>query len=344
MPSTKIVRTIEEIIILAAAILAVITITPFAIFRLSQGQYTVAVIEVSVVLTMSCVALFVWKTRNTKLTGVTLSFIVLVAVVGLNYKLGPSVIYWIYPTIITTYFLNSVRISGILVLVSILALVPMLLMEKTTIELAYILVTMLTTQIFSHIISSRIREQRDRLETLSDHDGLTGILNRRSLDNRLDLLQNLHFRHKRSSGNVTSVILFEIDNFNKINKNHGIDEGNMILVRLANKIKKYVRKTDEIYRYGGVQFVLVVNGANLLKAAELAEKIRALIESKQLSDKTNVTASFGVAEVQNLEKSSKWITRAEKALYRAKRAGKNRVFLANAEQHNYAAIDKKISQ
>ena len=344
MPNTKIARTIEEIIIITAAIMALVTLIPFAIFRFSQGQYLIAILEVIAVIAISCVSYYVWKTRNTELPGFILSFFVLTGVVGLNYMIGPSIIFWIYPTIIGTYFLHSAKISTLLVIVSLVALTPLLLMEKNPIGFANILVTMIITQVFSYIITSRIRQQHARLENLTDHDGLTGALNRRSLDDRLDLLQNLYFRHKRSGGNITSVIVFNIDNFKMINDDLGSIEGDKILIRLTKAIQGYIRKTDELYRYGGEEFVLVANGANLLKAAELAEKIRTLIESSQLSNKATVTASFGVAEVQNLEKSSKWISRASDALYRAKRAGKNRVFLANAEQINYPFIDKRASQ
>jgi diguanylate cyclase (GGDEF)-like protein len=336
-------RTIEEIVIITVAIISIVTLIPFAVYRLMQGQTYVALFEISGIILVSIIGYYVWKTRNTNIAAFALSSIVLSGLVAINYILDSSLLFWLFPAILAIYFLNSLKTSFLLILTVIIGIFPLLLMEKNALEIAHIIVPLLITQIFSHIVTFRIRQQHDRLDSLADRDGLTGALNRRSLDDRLDLLQNLYFRHKRKGGNITSVILFDIDDFKEINDKYGHTESDNILIRLTDTIHKYIRKTDELYRYGDDEFVLVANGANLLKAAELAEKIRGLVESTQLSTKTNITASFGVAEVQNLEKSNRWMERADDALFRAKRAGKNRVFLANAEEYKYIFADIKAN-
>lgn len=336
-------RTIEEIVIITVSIISIVTLIPFAVYRFMQGQTYVALFEISGIISVSIIGYYVWKTRNTNIAAFALSFIVLSGLVAINYILDSSLLFWLFPAILAIYFLNSLKTSFLLILTVIIGIFPLLLMEKNALEIAHIIVPLLITQIFSHIVTYRIRQQHDRLDSLADRDGLTGALNRRSLDDRLDLLQNLYFRHKRTGGNITSVILFDIDDFKEINDKYGHTESDNILIRLTDTIHKYIRKTDELYRYGDEEFVLVANGANLLKAAELAEKIRLLVESTQLSTKTNITASFGVAEVQNLEKSNRWMERADDALFRAKRAGKNRVFLANAEEYKYVFTDIKAN-
>ncbi len=336
-------RTIEEIVIITVSIISIVTLIPFAVYRFMQGQTFVALFEISGIISVSIIGYYVWKTRNTNIAAFALSSIVLSGLVAINYILDSSMLFWLFPAILAIYFLNSLKTSFLLILTVIIGIFPLLLMEKNALEIAHIIVPLLITQIFSHIVTCRIRRQHDRLDSLADRDGLTGALNRRSLDDRLDLLQNLYFRHKRTGGNITSVILFDIDDFKEINDKYGHTESDNILIRLTDTIHKYIRKTDELYRYGDEEFVLVANGANLLKAAELAEKIRVLVESTQLSTKTNITASFGVAEVQNLEKSNRWMERADDALFRAKRAGKNRVFLANAEEYKYVFADIKAN-
>lgn len=326
-------RTIGEMIMIAASIMAAVTLIPFSIYRFGQNQYAIAILELIVVLVMAVNGLLVWKKIHTEVAGLILSCFVFGGIVGLSYMIGTTIIFWIYPIIITAYFVNNAKISAVLIITCLLALLPLLVFEKNPIELANILVTIAVTTIFSHLISSKIRQQHNHLQTLVNHDGLTGALNRRSLDDRLDLLQNLYFRHKRTGGNITSVILFEIDEYQAIYNKYGHREGDQILIKLTQKINGYIRKTDEFYRYDNEKFVLIGNGAGLLKASELAEKIRKLIESASLSDETAVTASFGVAEVQNLESSNKWIDRAENALDRAKRAGNNRVYLANSDRN-----------
>ena len=334
MPKIQIHRTIEEIIIMTASIVAGTTVLPFAIYRYLQGQYMIALVEVFAVCVIASIGFLVWKTRDTEHTSTGLSIIMVVGLVALNYLIGSSIFIWTYPIIMTVYFLNPATRSALILIPTVIALFPLLYMEKSAIELASSIVTVIITLIFSHLVSVKIRQQKERLQNLINYDGLTGALNRRSLDDRLESLQSLYFRHKSRGTNISSVVLFDIDDFKNINDTRGHLEGDKILINLTKHIKKMIRKTDEFYRYGGEEFVVIVNGSNLFKAGELAEKIRATIEETELHRGLTVTASFGVAEIQSLEESQNWLARADKALYRAKRAGKNRVYLANPEKIN----------
>ncbi|WP_299875936.1 GGDEF domain-containing protein [uncultured Cocleimonas sp.] len=334
MPKIKIHRSVEEILIMAASVVAASTVLPFAIYRYFHGQYTIALVEVLAVFIVASIGLLVWKTRDTTYTSTALSAFILAGLVLLNYLIDSSIFIWTYPIIMTVYFLNPAKRSALLVIPTLLALFPLMYIEKTTIEFASAIVTVIITLVFSHLVSGKIRQQNERLQNLINYDGLTGALNRRSLDDRLDLLQSLYFRHKAPGSNIVSVIIFDIDDFKMINDTRGHLEGDKILINLTKYIKKMIRKTDEFYRYGGEEFVVIVNGSNLYKAGELAEKIRAAIEETELLKDLTVTASFGVAEIQSLEESQSWLARADKALYRAKRAGKNRVYLANPEKVN----------
>ncbi len=334
MQKINIHRSVEEIIIMAASIVAAATILPFAFYRFFQGQNTIALLEIIAVCIIATIGLIVWKTRDIEYTSIALSIIMLTGIVTLTYLVGSSIFLWIYPIIITVYFLNTTIKSALMVVPALIALFPLVYMEKTTIEFASAVVTVSITLLFSHVVSEKIRRQQHRLQNLINYDGLTGALNRRSLNDRLELLQSLYFRHKSRGSNISSVIIFDIDNFKSINDTRGHLEGDKILIKLTKHIKTMIRKTDEFYRYGGEEFVVIVNGSNLFKAGELAEKIRAEIQEIELTKDLKVTASFGVAEVQSLEESNNWLARADKALYRAKRAGKNRVYLANPEKIN----------
>ena len=332
MPKIQIHRTIEEILIMAASIVAAVTILPFSIYRYIQGQYTIALVEVLAVVVVSSIGFLVLKTRDTEYTSTGLSIIMAAGLVILNYLIDSTIFIWTYPIIMTVYFLNPAKRSALIVVPALLALFPLMYIEKTGIEFASDIVTVIITLIFSHLVSVKIRQQKERLQNLINYDGLTGALNRRSLDDRLESLQSLYFRHKSLGTNISSVVLFDIDDFKNINDTRGHLEGDKFLINLTKHIKKMIRKTDEFYRYGGEEFVMIVNGSNLYKAGELAEKIRATIEETELLKNLTVTASFGVAEIQSLEESTNWLARADKALYRAKRAGKNRVYLANPEK------------
>ena len=145
----------------------------------------------------------------------------------------------------------------------------------------------------------------------------------------MHFLNNFSFRHNKRPESVASIIMLDIDSFKKVNDDYRHIEGDQILIKLTQLLKDTIRSTDQVYRYDGEEFIIIANGANTFEATELAEKIRRKLEMSQLSKYTTVTASFGVAELHKSESPTRWIERAEKALLRAKRAGKNRVYIAN---------------
>ena len=329
MSKTPIVRSIEEIIIFASAIIMAVSITPFAIYRFFNGQYLASIFEMVSVVIMCAIGAYVWKTRNTKLMSIITSIFMLAGLVAFNYILGTSILFWIYPIIMTVYFINSLSVSASIVTPAIIALLPILIKEKTTVEVISIVVTLIICQVFGFLLSRKIRQQYKIMEELANQDGLTGALNRRAFDERIQFLHNFSFRHKKEQESKASLILFDIDGFKAINDQYGHQEGDRILINLTNLFKNKIRGIDQLYRFGGEEFVVIANGANALNASELAEKMRFILESTKISEMTAVTASFGVAELQTNEKHNRWIERADKAMYRAKRAGKNRVFIAN---------------
>lgn len=325
----KISRSMEEVILIASAIMMAMTIIPFSIYRYFNGQYAIAMIELLSVMIMCGIGVYVWQTRDTKYTSSLTSVFMLSGLVTFNYLLGSSILFWIYPIIMTVYFLNSLKVSLILVTISMVALMPLLIREKTTIEVVSIVVTLIICQLFGFLLSKKIREQYTILEELANHDGLTGASNRRSLEERIHFLSNLSYRHNKRVESVASIIMFDIDDFKKINDNYGHMEGDNILIKLTQLVKNTIRGTDQLYRYGGEEFIIIANGADALEATEFAEKVRKTLEMSHISDLTSVTASFGVAQSQKRENPNRWLERADQAMYRAKRAGKNRVFIAN---------------
>lgn len=341
MPKDPINRSIEEIIIISSAIIMAVSITPFAIYRYSNGQYAAAIVEMISVIIMCCIGAYVWKTRKTRVMTLVTSVFMLSGLVAFNYILGSSILFWIYPIIMTVYFINTLKVSMLMVTPTMIALLPLLMREKTTIEVISIIVTLVICQLFGHLLSQKIRQQYAIMEELVNQDGLTGAFNRRAFDERIHFLHNFSFRHKSKHESVSSIIMFDIDNFKKINDLHGHQEGDQILINLTRLFKKHIREIDQLYRYGGEEFVVIANGAaDTFKATELAEKMRRILEESDISNLTKVTASFGVAELQPLERPNSWLDRADKAMYRAKRAGRNRVFIANSD--NRVITHKKL--
>jgi len=155
-------------------------------------------------------------------------------------------------------------------------------------------------------------------------DPLTGSGNRKALDEALDHEINLAQRNDTP----LSVVMFDFDNFKKLNDGYGHQCGDKVLKEMIQEVKQVIRKTDLLFRYGGEEFVLLLHKTSLDRAASVADKIREHIAKTVIKfgqEDVNVSVSMGAASLQEGDAISHLIGRADNALYRAKDLGRNRV-------------------
>ena len=178
-----------------------------------------------------------------------------------------------------------------------------------------------------------VERERDelnlRLKTLADTDPLTGLLNRRALDNAIKTQASQLSGFDGSMG----LILLDLDHFKAVNDVHGHPAGDTVLQETARRIRQCVRKSDIVARFGGEEFAIVVVQPNLDLMEGIAEKVRATMANTQIAVDQDVaitvTASLGVALGRGGEEG--WmhtLSNADQALYRAKDEGRNRVVVA----------------
>ncbi len=151
-------------------------------------------------------------------------------------------------------------------------------------------------------------------------DFLTGLFNRRYFDEILRWEIEFSKRYKHP----LSIILFDIDDFKCINDKYGHQFGDQVLKVIAELTKKHIRSSDVPARYGGEEFIILLPETDLKGAVKVAEKLRHIIETSPI-DGVKITASFGVTELLDGDTLDSLIERADKALYQAKRQGKNKV-------------------
>jgi diguanylate cyclase (GGDEF)-like protein len=155
-------------------------------------------------------------------------------------------------------------------------------------------------------------------------DGLTRLLNRHRLDD--DLADEC--RRSARYGRPLSVIMMDVDHFKTFNDAHGHPAGDIVLQSVAEVLRLNVRATDSAYRYGGEEFTVLLRETDEVGAGMLAERLRAALE-RTLGQ--GVTASFGVAQYgESRALPGPLVEAADRALYRAKHAGRNRVVVASA--------------
>ena len=164
---------------------------------------------------------------------------------------------------------------------------------------------------------------RDAL-ALAQKDSLTGICKRAALDDALRTEVNLAGRHRTP----LSIIVFDIDHFKSINDRFGHSQGDNAIKAVVQCAQFCARNTDMLFRYGGEEFVMLLRNTTLNGARLLAERIRRKVEKLECQGKRKpieMTVSAGVATWQNGESQQDFFERADRALYSAKKAGRNRV-------------------
>ncbi len=168
----------------------------------------------------------------------------------------------------------------------------------------------------------RTKQMQDLLITHAKIDPLTGLPNRRALDERLQQEWARHVRH----GGHLSVIMADIDHFKNVNDRFGHPSGDEVLRQVARLLAAGCRESDMAARYGGEEFVVVAPETTAQAAVDFAERLRTSICSQPLEVRgkaVDVTVSFGVTGHDGLKSPEEMIQTADEALYRAKSAGRN---------------------
>ena len=186
----------------------------------------------------------------------------------------------------------------------------------------------------------KIRNSLKEAEERSNTDALTGLANRRSLDEFLRSAQIAAME----KGEPLSVFLIDIDHFKKFNDSFGHQVGDQVLRLVAKVLKENVRDQDLAARYGGEELFAVLPGADLDVCAGIADRIRQRISDARLTRRatgqeiSSVTVSIGVAQFKLAESAEAMIERCDRPLYHAKRSGRNQTVTENDIQGEDAAV------
>jgi len=168
-------------------------------------------------------------------------------------------------------------------------------------------------------------EMLSRLKQLAITDDLTKLYNSRHFYSQLELEVDRSNRYN----NPLSLLLMDIDHFKDYNDAYGHLEGNKVLVRIGQIIRSLLRKMDSAYRYGGEEFTVILPETNGQEAKTVAERINAAIELEAYYPgpgiEASITISIGVTEYDPREDIKSFISRSDKAMYKSKLAGRNRV-------------------
>jgi diguanylate cyclase (GGDEF)-like protein len=179
-----------------------------------------------------------------------------------------------------------------------------------------------------NVMKSEAEKAREKISLLEKElytDPLTGAMNRRAYTNKI----NEEFLRFSRYKNKFSILIFDVDHFKKINDTYGHATGDKCLVEIIKRVKKVIRKSDMLARFGGEEFVVVLPETLIEGAMDVAEKIRESVENIEFIHKNEVvriTVSLGVAQVEETDETTEELfERMDAQLYQAKKSGRNRV-------------------
>lgn len=170
--------------------------------------------------------------------------------------------------------------------------------------------------------NEKLLKSKLELEELASLDFLTQIYNRHKFESFLEYEIKKHTRYEEDT---FSLLMIDLDYFKEVNDTYGHLKGDYVLQEIAKILKLCSRETDIIARWGGEEFVMMLPHTDIDEALFVSEKLRSTIENHQFDNIPNITCSIGISQFHNHDTQSTFFKRADKALYKAKELGRNRV-------------------
>ncbi|MGK7296372.1 MAG: GGDEF domain-containing protein [Candidatus Wenzhouxiangella sp. M2_3B_020] len=301
--------TITALFLLAAAL----SVAPFAVYRLFSGDWLLGLVDAAVVIGMLAALAYVWKTRRIRAAGMLAAGFAnaMAVLVIVGFGLASD---WAYLPLIAG-FLIAPRWFGIACTTAVIALVAVWpgtgepVVDRVTFAAVAVMVSF-----FSLIFASGVYQRHDELRVAANVDPLTGVGNRRALDEELGLLDDGH----RQLGS-DALILLDIDHFKRINDRYGHAAGDRVLVDLVEILQRCLRRSDRIFRLGGEEFVVLLSGIASENIETAVRKIMEEIRGGLHGPEEGITVSIGATMVERGEEGNAALARADEAMYRAKR-------------------------
>src|SRR5690554_6920478 len=254
-----------------------------------------------------------------------MAFVASYGAVVVGMIVGDPGLFWLYPCLVTTFFLVTPKIAIVLNIASVLVLMSFGEAFSSQVQMWSFASTAVVVSACAYVFAYRNQDQRERLEHLATIDPLTGVKNRRSMDEELDAAA----ANAERSGLPYALVMLDIDHFKKINDVYGHGVGDNVLTDLVALIEHNTRKSDQLFRYGGEEFVLLLPGVDGSSLQTVMNNLQQVLRRHLKYPGGPVTSSFGVALLGHGESVESWLARADEALYQAKEAGRDRIVFAD---------------
>jgi diguanylate cyclase (GGDEF)-like protein len=251
----------------------------------------------------------------------TLAMIVLSAYYGQAYSL-----YWMYPLLVALPVLLSTRWAVWLAILCGMVATPLAFMQHDLGTAIVICLSMLHTWLISAWLVYVVTQQAQQLKDIALTDPLTGAYNRRYFQHQAHRAIDIFRRFDRPA----SLLLLDIDYFKEVNDRYGHTVGDAALRAVVALLQQRLRSVDTLCRFGGEEFVLLLNETDESYALQVAQELRQMIAQADILPQGAITVSIGVCQLALSQNLDQWLQCVDKALYRAKDAGRNRVVVGRS--------------
>ncbi|SFN59170.1 GGDEF domain-containing protein [Dokdonella immobilis] len=297
-----------------------VMILPFAAYRFLSGQNLAALIDLLIVACISLGAVHAYVSGRTQGASLFLAVTYSIGCIAIAYVAGTAGSLWMYAVLLSNFLLIE-RLRAVLISTCAIAAVaasPLALPELA--HKAAFVGSSVVVSLFSFAFAWRTDVQRQQLENLATLDPLTGAGNRRAMGAQINAALAESARSRKPLGLIT----FDLDHFKQVNDRFGHEAGDHVLVQVASVVRRITRRADRLFRLGGEEFALLIPDADAQALWEIAEKVRESLMREVRCGEFPITASFGGSLLRANESERQWRERADAAMYRAKREGRNR--------------------
>ena len=302
------------------------TLALFAGYRVLQGQWLVASIDFTIIVLIAVPVIHALRSGNVAGPGAFLCASNSLCCAFASYVIGPVAKPWMYLVLMTNFVIAGPRqalVCNSLLIVAVM-LVPDIFdlsVERISAAAVAVLVTL-----FAWLSALRVSTDQQELEVLASHDTLTGLPNRRMMEQVLEGAVSRHRDGHRSHG----LLIVDIDHFKEVNDTYGHAAGDAAIADLAAILKFEMRKHDQVFRFGGEEFVVLMDADSGNDLWVASERLRQAVRNGLRGPGGRITVSLGGAMAGEEERWQEWFSLADEALYRAKNNGRDSSVIAGA--------------
>lgn len=236
--------------------------------------------------------------------------------------IGQQGLFWFFPITLSVSFLFPPKIALLFGTLELLFSSTFAAIEVENSMSVRFIYAATFTFVFCNLISFRLHRNQEHLISISITDAMTGLLNRHALRKQLQRSWSIW----KEKGIPSVVAIIDLDNLKEVNDSHGHDAGDRNIIEFSYLAKAMIRKNDTIFRIGGDEFLIILEGTNHTGSLRVLDKLkRRTFESQKII----TTISIGAASITGNESIDDWIKKADQSLYKAKERGRNSVEFPN---------------